>query len=77
MGETFGQRLLRLREAAGLTPAGLSEAAGVSRMSVSRWERDAQHPPAAELAALAAALGVSLAAFDGVRWPEKKNKNIP
>lgn len=54
----FPARLTRLRTAAGLRPADLARAAGVSRQAVHRWETGAALPSRASVLRLAAALGV-------------------
>ena len=45
----FGQRMLTLRSAIGLTQAGLAQALGVSRRSVADWETGNKYPKAAHL----------------------------
>jgi len=45
----FGQLMLTLRSAIGLTQAGLAQALGVSRRSVADWETGAKYPKAAHL----------------------------
>ena len=45
----FGQLMLTLRSAIGLTQAGLAQALGVSRRSVADWEAGNKHPKAAHL----------------------------
>ncbi len=45
----FGQLMLTLRSAIGLTQAGLAQALGVSRRSVADWEAGKKHPKAAHL----------------------------
>lgn len=37
---TFGEKLQRLRQRAGMSQDALAEKLGVSRQAVSRWERD-------------------------------------
>ena len=48
----FGQRMLRLRSAIGLTQAELGQPLGVSRKAVSRWEAGESYPKAEHLKAL-------------------------
>ena len=56
----FGDRLRRLREAAGLTQEELADRAGLSRDAVSALERGRRrHPQAQTFRALATALGLS------------------
>lgn len=62
--EDFGERLKRLRKAAGLTQAALAERAGVSLNSVSRWEIGDRQPSWESVVALSKALGVETSAFD-------------
>jgi predicted ATPase/transcriptional regulator with XRE-family HTH domain len=45
----FGQLILTLRSAMGLSQAGLAQALGVSRRSVADWEAGAKYPKAAHL----------------------------
>src|ERR1700752_2165911 len=45
----FGQRMLTLRSAIGLTQAGLAALLGVSRQSVADWESGGKYPKAAHL----------------------------
>ncbi|MFL5806900.1 MAG: helix-turn-helix domain-containing protein, partial [Roseiflexaceae bacterium] len=45
----FGQLMLTLRSAIGLTQAGLAQALGVSRRSVADWESGGKYPKAAHL----------------------------
>jgi transcriptional regulator with XRE-family HTH domain len=59
-GETMGQRLQRLRRAAGLTQAELAERAGVPLKSVLNWEQDRRQPRLDAAADLARLLGVTL-----------------
>lgn len=59
MSETFGERLRRLRTAAGLTQEQVAEGAGVPLTSLRNWERDRREPSVTTGAALARALGVS------------------
>ena len=51
---TFGQAMLSLRTAIGLTQAGLAELLGVSRKAISRWEAGETYPKAERLKALLA-----------------------
>src|SRR4029453_10978721 len=55
---TFPERLKRLRLARGLTQKQLSEAAGVSKDLVYRWEREYHGPAARTARRVAAVLGV-------------------
>lgn len=40
---TFGEKLQRLRQRAGMSQDALAEKLGVSRQAVSRWEREVSH----------------------------------
>ncbi len=55
----FGERLSALRKAAGYTQQELAQELGVSRRMIAYYEGETEHPPAALLPGLAAALGVS------------------
>ena len=57
--ETIGQKLQRLRLAAGLTQSQLAEAAGVPLSSLQGWEVDRREPGLRAAACLAAALGIT------------------
>src|SRR5438477_5180986 len=48
----FGQAMLTLRTALGLTQAGLAEFLGVSRKAVGQWESGGSYPKASHLKAL-------------------------
>lgn len=56
--KTFGRNLAELRTAAGLTQEKLAEAADISMMSVSRYERGIKWPKPEMVSKLAKALGV-------------------
>jgi transcriptional regulator with XRE-family HTH domain len=78
MPETFGERLQRLRNEAGLTQMGLADRAGVPLTSLRNWEHDRREPLVSVLFKLAAALGVDCRAFadcigaDQAELPAKK-----
>lgn len=55
----FGARLATLRKAGGYTQQELAQELGVSRRMIAYYEGETEHPPAALLPALAAALGVT------------------
>jgi transcriptional regulator with XRE-family HTH domain len=61
--ETFGQRLKRLRQAAGLSQAKLARAAGVPHGSLRNWEYDLREPLVSTAAKLARALGITVDAL--------------
>jgi transcriptional regulator with XRE-family HTH domain len=58
--ETLGQRLQRLRLAAGLTQEGLAQRAGVPVWSLRNWEHDHRLPGLVPVYKLAKALGVPM-----------------
>lgn len=55
----FGERLARLRKAAGFTQLELAQEIGVSRRMIAYYEGETEHPPTSILPRLAQALGVS------------------
>ena len=59
--ETFGQRLGRLREDAGLSQSALARRVGISQSAVSQIEAGDRSPSYGMLVQLADALGVSIA----------------
>ena len=59
MEETIGERIKRLREAAGLSQWKLAAAAGVPQSTLWRWETKGAAPGSTKLSALADALGVT------------------
>lgn len=60
---TLGERIVHYRKRQGLSQEQLSQRLGVSRQSVSKWERDESLPEADKLPLLAKTLGVSLDAL--------------
>ena len=54
------EKILYCRKRAGLSQEALAESVGVSRQAVSKWETGESVPETGKLAALAAALGVSV-----------------
>jgi transcriptional regulator with XRE-family HTH domain len=67
--ETFGDRLKRLREQAGLTQGQLALGAGLSKSSIAKLEQDLREPTWATVRMLAQALGTSCAAFEDTAGP--------
>ena len=60
MGETFGQRLKRLRLAQGMRTPQFADAVGATSYTlVNLWEIDRQHPRVSMLPRVASVLGVS------------------
>lgn len=57
----FAENLRRARIMAGLTPAQFSKAAGISRQTVSKWERGEAIPTPENMEKIAAALGIDVA----------------
>ena len=57
--ESFGERLARLRKAAGYTQKELGDEVGTSQRMVAYYEAQTEHPPTKLMPALARALGVS------------------
>src|SRR5258706_14081755 len=66
----FGQAMLSLRRAIGLTQAGLAEHLGVSRRAVGEWEAGSSYPKAGHLKRLIE-LGVQQQAFPAGREAEE------
>src|SRR5205085_12174847 len=66
----FGQAMLTLRTAIGLTQAGLAERLRVSRKAISRWEAGDSYPKAEHLKALLA-FAVGQQAFPAGREEEE------
>ena len=62
----FGKRLTQLRQSAKLTVYRLSKKSGISQQGIANLEKGEREPAWGTVVALAAALGVSLAAFDTV-----------
>lgn len=75
-GETFGQRLCRLRKAQGMTQAELGAMVGVSTRALCSYERDQREPPAHLLPDLARQMGVSLDGLMGLE-PLQSGREAP
>lgn len=73
-GSDFGQRMAELRKAAGYTQVELAKELGISQRMVSHYEGRAEHPPAAQLPALAKALGVTTDELLGIKPVKKARK---
>jgi transcriptional regulator with XRE-family HTH domain len=67
--ESMGERLQRLRKAAGMSQTDLAKAAGVPLMSLRNWEQDRRVPRLDTAAQLAIAMGISLDALAGINPP--------
>ncbi len=75
-GETsFGERLVAIRKARGLTQVQLAEAAGTTQRAVSYYETEAGFPPAPAVIQLAKALQVSTDELLGVKAPKVERLN--
>jgi len=66
-GESFGERLARLRQEAGLSQRDLAAEVGISQRMVAYYEKQTAHPPTHLLAILAKALGVSSDQLLGIK----------
>ena len=75
-GETFGERMARLRKAVGLTQAALGKEAGISQRMVAYYEGQSQHPPSGLLPELADALGVTMEVLLGLKPVSTKRPPI-
>lgn len=73
-GLRFGERLIRLREAAGYTQQELADEVGVSRRMIAYYEGQSTHPPTTLLPAIATALGVTTDQLLGVDAVKAKSR---
>lgn len=72
---TLGERITNYRKLKGLSQEQLAQQLGVTRQSVSKWERDESMPEAEKLPLLAQTLGVSLdVLLTGEPEPQPKQK---
>ena len=69
--EPFGERLARLRRAAGYSQGELGAELGISQRMVAYYEGETEYPPAHLLPALARALGVSADQLLGLEKPPR------
>jgi len=69
--ESFGQRLARLRKAAGFTQTELAEEIGGTRRIIAYYETESEYPPATLLTQIAQALKVTTDALLGAAAPKK------
>jgi len=75
-GETsFGQRLVALRKARGLTQVQLARLAGTTQRAVSYYENEAGFPPAPAVIQLARALRVTTDELLGLKTPKVDHLN--
>ncbi len=73
----FGQRLVTLRQARGLTQIQLAKATGMSQRAISYYEIEAEFPPAPALITLAQTLEVSTDELLGVQPPRPAGREHP
>lgn len=73
----FALRLRKLRDAAGLSQAGLSERTGVSVSALRQFEQGRREPTYGSLIKLAEGMGLSLAAFDSGQEVADDNAPTP
>jgi transcriptional regulator with XRE-family HTH domain len=73
-GNAMGARIQRLRQAAGLSQAGLSKAAGIPVGTIKNWEQGIRFPRLDLAAKVAAALGITLDELAGIAQKPKKGK---
>jgi transcriptional regulator with XRE-family HTH domain len=72
--EPFGERLARLRTAAGYSQRDLAGEIGISQRMVAYYEGETEYPPAHLLPALARVLGVTTDVLLGVEQVKEKTK---
>lgn len=72
--ETFGQRLERLRKAAGFSLRELAAELGISHRMLVYYEKHAEHPPTHLMPQLAKVLGVSTDQLLGVEKTKEPGK---
>lgn len=77
--ESFGERMARLRTAAGYSQRDLAAEIGISQRMIAYYEKQTQHPPTHLLPALAKALGVTADQLLGTEKikPNGKGKDTP
>lgn len=68
----FGERIVAVREEAGLSQRELAEKLGITQRALSWWEREPVALKPEQMTALAAALGVSTDCLLGVDAPKKR-----
>ena len=69
---SFGQRLIALRKARGLTQVQLAQVAGVTQRAISYYETGGGFPPAPVVADMARALKVSADELLGIKPPSRE-----
>lgn len=70
--ESFGERLTRLRRAAGYTQKELGDELGISQRMVAYYEGQTEHPPTKLMPLLTKALGVSADELLGLRASRRR-----
>ena len=73
-GENFGQRLARLRKAAGYSQYTLADAVGISNRMVAYYEKETSHPPTHLLSKLCQVLDVSADQLLGMKKVKEMKK---
>jgi transcriptional regulator with XRE-family HTH domain len=73
-GESFGNRLARLRRAAGYSQRGLADETGISQRMIAYYEKQAEYPPTYVLPILAKALQISMDQLMGADKPGAAEK---
>jgi len=68
----FGERIVAAREEAGLSQRELADKLGITQRALSWWEREPVALKPEQMAALAAALGVTTDYLLGVEVPKKR-----
>jgi transcriptional regulator with XRE-family HTH domain len=63
----MGQRIQRLRKAAGLSQSELARASGIPLGTIQGWEHNRREPLLSAAAKIALALGISLDELAGIR----------
>jgi transcriptional regulator with XRE-family HTH domain len=71
-GESFGERLRRLRKARGFTQTELARSAGTSQRMITHYERHDGVPGGPVVVRLADALGITPEELLGIRQPRRK-----
>ncbi|MCE9564419.1 MAG: helix-turn-helix domain-containing protein [Planctomycetes bacterium] len=73
----FGERLKRLREAAGVSQYALAKTSGVTAQAISKIEQGDRDPSWSTVVKLAHALGISVADFDAPAEDDKPDDDPP
>lgn len=70
----FGERLAKLRKAAGITQTAFAEEVGISQRMMAYYEGPTAHPPANMLPTMARTLGVSVDTLLGLETSKRRAK---